>query len=81
MPSSRPINFASIAAVLLGMVTGCQMTAPIHVWKPPTVVQPGPVRVAISPIAGEPDVAQQLQQALELSRPQSMSQLAVILPN
>jgi hypothetical protein len=63
------------------MVTGCQMTAPIHVWKPPSVVPPGPVRVAVSPIAGEPDIAQQLQQAMELSRPQSMSQLAVITPN
>ena len=59
---------------------GCQMTAPIHVWKPARVAQGGPVRVALAPIGGEPDVAQQLQLAMSLSRPQTMPHLAVIAP-
>ncbi|MFO0011889.1 MAG: tetratricopeptide repeat protein [Planctomycetota bacterium] len=72
-----------VTTLLLGLclTTGCQMTAPIHVWKPPTVVQPGSICVAVSPIGGEPQVAQQLQAAMDLSRPQTMPNLAVISPN
>jgi len=71
---------ASIATLILGFAAGCQMTAPIHVWKPASIAQPGPVRVALSPIGGEPSVAQQLQDAMRLSRPQNLPHLAVISP-
>lgn len=66
--------------LLVCLGTGCQMTAPIHVWQPAKVAQGGPVRVALSPIGGEPEVAQQLQSAMDLSRPQRMPHLAVIPP-
>jgi hypothetical protein len=36
--------------------------------------------VALAPIGGDPQVAEQLQQAMALSRPQTMPQLAVIFP-
>jgi hypothetical protein len=64
----------------LGVGSGCQMTAPIHVWKPPRIAPPGPIRVALSPIGGEFEVAQQLEAAMELSRPQTMSHMAMISP-
>jgi hypothetical protein len=89
------------AALMLCVVTGCQMTAPIHVWRTssiarqnaagtnPAVAVPagvsskntGTIRVAVSPIGGEPDVAERLERAMELSRPQSLPQLAVITPS
>jgi hypothetical protein len=72
--------YACFVCGICGSV-GCQMTAPVHVWKRPTVASGGNVRVAVAPIGGDAEVAERLQEALALSRPQSMPQLSVIQPS
>lgn len=86
MEPLQKTSIAIVATLVLMMANGCQMTAPIHVWKPASVSQSaasnsGLIRIAVSPIGGESEVAEQLQQAMVLSRPQNIPHLAVISPS
>jgi len=82
---SKPRGGQALTCVVLwlelAIFSGCQMTAPIHVWKRPGMGNQGPVRIAVSPIAGDPEVAMRLQEAMAASKPQTMPQLAVVFPH
>jgi hypothetical protein len=65
---------------VLGCFLGCHMTAPIHVWKKPQLATGGSVRVAIAPVGGANAVAEKLEQAMVVARPQAMQNLAVYYP-
>ena len=54
------------------------MTAPMHVWKKPKLATGGSVRVALAPVGGTSEVAEKLEQAMVVARPQAMQQLAVL---
>jgi hypothetical protein len=67
--------------VCLMALSGCHMTAPIHVWKKPQLAHGGPVRVAVAPVGGDVELAERVQQALVVSQPQSMQHLSVVHPD
>ncbi len=77
---SRVLERVGCCAILIA-IAGCQMTAPMHVWKRPILTSGGPVRVAVAPIEGEPQIAERLQLAIETTKPQSMPQLSVLFPS
>lgn len=66
---------------LLWCFVGCHMTAPMHVWKKPQLATGGSVRVAIAPVGGASEVAEKLEQAMVVARPQAMQNLAVYYPD
>ncbi len=55
-----PISIG-VLGLLLG---GCQAAAPIHVWAPPTIQSAVGKRVAIPPLAGDPEIAGPLHAAM-----------------
>lgn len=67
--------------VLIAMSLGCRVTAPIHVWQPPTVELPQGCRVALTPIAGRADLAQSIEQALLAQRPAARADVALYTAN
>ena len=74
----------NVSALLLRVVVcsvGCGMTAPMHVWKKPKLATGGSVRVALAPVGGSSEVAEKLEQAMVVARPQAMQQLAVFYPD
>jgi hypothetical protein len=79
-----PIAFgtrAAIAWVVLSlMLSGCQMTAPMHVWKAADVPRSGAVRVAVAPIGGTTDATSRLLEALQRAQPQPSTMLAAVYP-
>ncbi len=56
---------------------GCRRYAPIHVWQPPQTAVTYPGRIALAPIAGDRELAQQIQAALMAQRPQARADMAV----
>lgn len=57
-----------VIGLLLG---GCQAAAPIHVWAPPTIQSTVGKRVAIPPLAGDPEIAGPLHAAMLRLQPRS----------
>jgi len=55
-----------VIGLLLG---GCQAAAPIHVWAPPTIQSAVAKRIAIPPLAGDPEVAGPLHAAMLRQQP------------
>lgn len=62
------------------LITGCKMTAPMHMLRSPKIAKAGPVRIAVAPVAGQAEVAERLQQAIETAQPQQNRMLAVMHP-
>ncbi len=75
------INASALLLLVIGCTVGCGMTAPMHVWKKPKLATGGSVRVALAPVGGTSEVAEKLEQAMVVARPQAMQQLAVFYPD
>ncbi len=69
-----------LCALLACCPSGCRRSAPIHVWHPPQASLPPSGRLALAPIAGNPELAQRIEQALLAQRPQIRGDLAVVTP-
>jgi hypothetical protein len=68
-------------ALFLGMyLTGCKMTAPMHVWKAAHVPKPGLVRVAVAPIGGSSNATDRLLVAMQRAQPQPSPLIAAVYP-
>ncbi len=73
----RPPAFV-LAMVLLG---GCNMTAPMHVWRNGEVPHDRPVRIAVAPVGGPESAALRLQSALQATTPSNKQIVAVLHPD
>lgn len=60
------------------MLSGCAMSAPMHVMHPARLNVPPAARVAFSPIVAKGDLSGDLQRALLAQLPQAQSQLQVL---
>lgn len=70
----------ALCAVLTFTTTGCRRSVPIHVWHPPQTTLPPSARVALAPIAGNPELAHRIEQALLAQRPGVRNDLAILTP-
>lgn len=64
MESLRSHLIRIVVGVLGLLLGGCQAAAPIHVWAPPTIQSAVGKRVAIPPLAGDPEIAGPLHAAM-----------------
>ena len=66
-------------AIVLGLViaTGCQTTAPVHVWVPPAVEVAPKSKVALMPVSGHPELAARLEDQLLAQRPAAKADVAL----
>ncbi len=70
----------AFCAVLACTTIGCRRSVPIHVWHPPQTTLVPAARVALAPIAGSPELARRIEQALLVQRPQVRNDLAILTP-
>ncbi len=57
---------------------GCRLTAPIHSWQPAQVTSPPGARIALTPIAGNRELARRIEESLLAQRPVARADLAMI---
>lgn len=60
----RNLALSGAAAVILAVLAGCQVAAPIQVWAPPQLKSAVGRKVAIAPIAGDQKIAGPLHAAM-----------------
>lgn len=71
MESRRP-PFAPLCLIVASLLLGgCQSTAPIHVWSVPVIDSAVGMRVAVAPLAGDPQVALPLHRAMLRQQPRT----------
>jgi hypothetical protein len=62
------------------VLMGCARTAPIHLWHPGEVKVPLHAKLALAPLAGDRELAEQIEQQLLAQRPVARTDIAVITP-
>lgn len=69
---SRRYPFAPLCLIVASLLLGgCQSTAPIHVWSVPVIDSVVGMRVAVAPLAGDPQVALPLHRAMLRQQPRT----------
>jgi len=63
--------------LVFSLLSGCRTTAPIFVWRPPQVSTPVGAKLAIAPVAGNPELARRLEEALMSQRPAACADIAL----
>ena len=70
---SPALHFAYVIVACLG----CRSTVPIHVWKPAEVPTLSSARVALAPVAGDPELAHLIEQQLLAQRPAAKANVSL----
>lgn len=63
--------------LLLISLVGCRATVPVHVWTPSQVAAPLGAKVALAPLAGNPDLARQIEMEMLHQRPIAKADVAL----
>ena len=80
---NQPDRFRTVIwliAISVCALSGCRTTAPLYTWQPAQIAAPSGARIAMLPVAGPPDVARRIEQAMLAQRPASCSHLAIFTP-
>lgn len=82
LASRNLINCSHLAwlhctAIAVIFFVGCHTVAPIYVWKPPQVVAPPAAKIALAPVAGDPEISRRIENAMLAQRPAACADLAV----
>ncbi len=63
--------------VACNLLSGCRSTVPIFVWRPPQVCTPVGAKLALAPVAGDPELARRIEEAMLLQRPAACADVAL----
>lgn len=66
-----------VCLLAFSLLSGCRTTVPIYVWRPPQVSTPVGAKLAIAPVAGSPELAQRIEEALLSQRPAACADIAI----
>lgn len=66
--------------MFLAFAIGCQMTAPMHVWKAGEVPKAGALRIAVAPIGGNGETCDRLLEALQRFQPNPSPLVVAVYP-